>query len=182
MYKAKLTPKILADTKLDGLPRSAESDTASVAIKVIHPRVSKTIRRDIAIMSIFANIINAFPGMQWFSLPEEVQVFGEMMNSQLDLRVEASNLDKFLHNFDKRGRRVTFPTPIRLSDGKKELEEEMKEVLVEEFEDALPLKYFLQNGGGPYDHKIANIGLDAFLVNSSFSRHQIMLTTTRKCC
>ncbi|OXG35208.1 aarF domain-containing kinase [Cryptococcus neoformans] len=163
VYKAKLQSKILTDTKLDGLPRSTESDTASVAIKVIHPRVRKTIRRDIAIMSIFANFINAFPGMQWFSLPEEVQVFGEMMNSQLDLRVEASNLDKFLHNFEKRGRRVTFPTPIKVGDGKKELEEEMKDVLLEEFEDALPLKYFLQNGGGPYDHKIANIGLDAFL-------------------
>lgn len=169
MYKAKLQSKILTDTKLDGLPRSTESDTATVAIKVIHPRVRKTIRRDIAIMSIFANFINAFPGMQWFSLPEEVQVFGEMMNSQLDLRVEASNLDKFLHNFEKRGRRVTFPTPIKVGDGKKELEEEMKDVLLEEFEDALPLKYFLQNGGGPYDHKIANIGLDAFLASLIFN-------------
>lgn len=169
MYKAKLQSKILTDTKLDGLPRSTEPDTASVAIKVIHPRVRKTIRRDIAIMSIFANFINAFPGMQWFSLPEEVQVFGEMMNSQLDLRVEASNLDKFLHNFEKRGRRVTFPTPIKVGDGKKELEEEMKDVLLEEFEDALPLKYFLQNGGGPYDHKIANIGLDAFLASLIFN-------------
>jgi aarF domain-containing kinase len=35
---------------------------------------------------------------------------------------------------------------------------------MEEFEDALPLKYFLRNGGGPYDDRIANIGLDAFLV------------------
>lgn len=131
-------------------------DASTVAIKVLHPRVAKTIRRDIAIMSIFANIVNAFPGMQWISLPEEVQVFGKMMNSQLDLRVEAENLDHFERNFRDRGPRVTFPRPIDLG-------EEGREVLVEEYEDALPLKYFLSNGGGPYDDKIANIGLDAFL-------------------
>jgi aarF domain-containing kinase len=43
--------------------------------------------------------------------------------------------------------------------------EESREVLMEEFEDALPLKYFLKNGGGPYDDRIASIGLDAFLVS-----------------
>jgi aarF domain-containing kinase len=116
-------------------------------------------------MSIFANILNVIPGMQWISLPEEVQVFGHMMNSQLDLRVEASNLDRFDHNFRPRGPRVTFPRPIKLGkNGNGEEREESKEVLIEEYEDALPLKYFLRNGGGPYDHKIANIGLDAFLV------------------
>ena len=153
--------------------------STSVAIKVLHPRVRKTIRRDIAIMSVFANAIDALPGMHWISLPDEVAVFGEMMNSQLDLRVEAANLDKFDENFRKRGRNVTFPRPIKLSNGhgheaqviqrkgKKLRRVESREVLVEEFEDALPLKYFLRNGGGPYDDKIANIGLDAFLVSCS---------------
>ncbi|WVQ82587.1 hypothetical protein IAT38_004717 [Cryptococcus sp. DSM 104549] len=163
VYKAKLKPEIFHVANVDG-PDALQPTTASVAIKVIHPRARNTIRRDIAIMSIFANIVNAFPGMQWFSLPEEVAVFGEMMNSQLDLRVEASNLDKFERNFRKRGRRVTFPMPIKLGkDAKGEEREERRDVLIEEFEDALPLKYFLRNGGGPYDHRIANIGLDAFL-------------------
>jgi len=36
-------------------------------------------------------------------------------------------------------------------------------VLVEEFQNALPLEDFLANGGGPFDDKIAQIGLDAFL-------------------
>lgn len=40
-------------------------------------------------------------------------------------------------------------------------------VLVEEYEDAVPLKAFLREGGGPYDYRIASLGLDAFLV----SRH-----------
>jgi len=172
VYKAKLRPEVI--TGDDSAPPSAkalsEDDDLEispfVAIKVLHPRVAKTIRRDIAIMSVFANIVNAFPGMQWISLPEEVEVFGQMMNSQLDLRVEAANLDRFDRNFRSRGPRVTFPRPIKLGfNGHGEDKEESREVLVEEYEDALPLKWFLQNGGGPYDDKIANIGLDAFLVS-----------------
>ncbi|WWD22772.1 hypothetical protein CI109_107265 [Kwoniella shandongensis] len=169
VYKAKLKPEVLAGATIVGAdePRSyghTEPHTASVAIKVIHPRIRQTIRRDIAIMSIFANCLNALPGMEWLSIPEEVAVFGEIMNSQLDLRVEASNLRTFEKNFNKRGRTVTFPQPMGL--GKNTLGEEREErqdILIEEFEDALPLKYFLTNGGGPYDTKIATIGLDAFL-------------------
>ncbi|WVN88470.1 uncharacterized protein L203_103681 [Cryptococcus depauperatus CBS 7841] len=165
VYKAKLRPGIFASAEAEDHDSNnlVTPQTASVAVKVIHPYVRATIRRDIAIMSVFAKFINALPGMQWISLPEEVIVFGEMMNSQLDLRVEAHNLDKFQQNFNNRGRRITFPTPIRLCDENRRQSETMKEILIEEFEDALPLKYFLSNGGGPYDHKIASIGLDAFL-------------------
>lgn len=175
VYKAKLKPELLASSAKRGaaseqhLLSDQDPDgepTTSVAIKVLHPHVQKIISRDIAIMSIFANVINAFPGMEWLSLPEEVAVFGEMMNSQLDLRVEASNLDRFDVNFRKRGRRVTFPKPIKLGRSLIGNEhEDGREVLMEEFEDALPLKYFLRNGGGPYDDKLASIGLDAFLVS-----------------
>ena len=163
VYRARLKPKILGVKQDD-----EEALSTSVAIKVLHPRVRKVIPRDIAIMSMFANMINAFPGMQWLSLPEEVQVFGEMMRSQLDLRVEASNLERFDTNFRRRGRRVTFPRPIKLGKAANgDMREERRDVLMEEFEDALPLKYFLRNGGGDYDDMIANIGLDAFLVGQN---------------
>ncbi|WRT63335.1 uncharacterized protein IL334_000240 [Kwoniella shivajii] len=165
VYKAKLKATVFTGgTATSSVDRDHNTHTGSVAIKVLHPRARKTIRRDIAIMSVFANIFNAFPGMEWLSLPEEVQVFGEMMNSQLDLRVEAANLEKFEKNFEKRGRRVTFPSPIKL--GKNQLgeeREEIQDVLIEDFENALPLKWFLRNGGGEYDDMIAGIGLDAFL-------------------
>ncbi|KAK8844680.1 hypothetical protein IAR55_006529 [Kwoniella newhampshirensis] len=169
VYRAKLRPEVLAGATRAGADEPvryghAEPHTASVAIKVIHPRIRQTIRRDIAIMSIFANCLNALPGMEWLSIPEEVAVFGDIMNSQLDLRVEASNLRTFETNFSKRGRTVTFPQPMGLGKNKQgEEREERQDVLIEEFEDALPLKYFLTNGGGPYDTKIATIGLDAFL-------------------
>lgn len=67
---------------------------AEVAIKVLHPGVEKMIRRDLKIMMFFAKVLNSLPGMEWLSFPEEVEVFGEMMMSQVDLRIEANNLGK----------------------------------------------------------------------------------------
>lgn len=114
------------------------------------------IGRDLAIMSFFANIITAFPGMRWISLPEEVTVFGEMMSEQLDLRHEAENLLTFEHNFALRNVPVSFPRPLKVFS--------TPDILVEEYEHAVPLELFLTNGGGPFDEQIATIGLDAFLV------------------
>ncbi|KAJ3880849.1 protein kinase [Lentinula edodes] len=129
--------------------------TAAVAIKVLHPRVAKTISRDLSIMSFFANFITLFPGMQWLSLPDEVDVFGQMMFQQLDLRHEAENLLTFESNFGSRNVPVNFPRPLQVWS--------TPHLLVEEFQNALPLETFLKNGGGPYDEQVATVGLDAFL-------------------
>ncbi|THH19057.1 hypothetical protein EW146_g2032 [Bondarzewia mesenterica] len=138
------------------IPESTPSvPTAAVAIKVLHPRVTKLIARDLSIMSIFAHIITLFPGMQWVSLPEEVDVFGRMMYEQLDLRHEAENLVTFEHNFLTRKEPITFPRPLRSWS--------TQDLLVEEYQKALPLESFLKNGGGPYDDQLAELGLDAFL-------------------
>ncbi|PPQ67161.1 hypothetical protein CVT25_005762 [Psilocybe cyanescens] len=143
-----LAPVILKDP-LPSVP------TASVAIKILHPHVSKTISRDLKIMYFFAKCIDLIPGMQWISLPEEVQVFGSMMNQQLDLRHEADNLLTFESNFALRKVPVTFPRPLKIFS--------TKDLLVEEYMNALPLESFLRNGGGPFDDQIATVGLDAFL-------------------
>lgn len=128
----------------------------AVAIKILHPRVSQNIHRDLSIMRFFAHAISLIPGMQWLSLPEEVEVFGRMMAEQLDLGREAENLKTFEANFSQRKAAVSFPRPLTLFSS--------QDVLVEEFENALPLETFLWNGGGPYDSQIAELGLDAFLV------------------
>lgn len=129
--------------------------TASVAIKVLHPRVAKDIAHDLSIMSFFARVITLFPGMQWLSLPEEVSVFGEMMRRQLDLRIEAENLLTFENNFASRNVPVSFPRPLKTFS--------TADLLVEEYENALRMEYFLKNGGGPFDDQLATVGLDAFL-------------------
>lgn len=198
VYIATMKAEFLPDSFLEarkGLPKTAAAATnaepakvnTAVAIKVVHPRVEKTIQRDLAIMSLFARALNLLPGMEWLSLPEEVGVFGDMMNSQLDLRVEANNLDRFQENFKHRGPGVTFPRPVRvdksrMSNGSGRHEDALRnakaesKLLIEEYEDALPLKYFLRNGGGQYDDRIANIGLDAFLVSAVGRRESSRLT------
>jgi aarF domain-containing kinase len=155
-----LTPVILPESK-PSVPTSA------VAIKVLHPRVTKMIERDLTIMSFFAHIITLFPGMQWISLPEEVEVFGRMMYEQLDLRKEADNLETFERNFMTKTVPVTFPRPLQIWS--------TADLLVEEYQTATPLELFLKNGGGPYEDQLAVVGLDAFLVGDVYSPGAVLM-------
>lgn len=155
-------------------PLLVSTPTAIVAIKVLHPGVESTIARDLSIMRFFSKLITFLPGAQWLSLPEEVAVFGTMMNEQLNLLNEANNLSIFEENFQNRKSAVTFPRPLPTFSSSR--------VLVEEFQNALPLESFLRNGGGPYDDKIAKIGLDAFLVRVGHNLSTYNNFATRICC
>lgn len=128
---------------------------AAVAIKVLHPNVHQIIGHDVKILQFFAGMVNLFPGMRWVSLPEEVDTFAKLMVSQLDLRQEANNLSRFERNFAGRSGTVIFPRPLSAFCS--------RDVLVEELIEAVSLKYFMQMGGGAYDSRIAEMGLDAFL-------------------
>lgn len=125
-----------------------------VAIKVLHPKIERMVRRDLRIMGAFANIINAIPTMEWLSFPDEVAQFGEMMRLQLDLRIESANLMIFRRNFRNRST-AWFPYPHG--------QYTTRQVLVEEYATGIPLEHFLQNGGGVFQKEIADEGLDAFL-------------------
>ncbi|KAL6875232.1 hypothetical protein J3F83DRAFT_730413 [Trichoderma novae-zelandiae] len=125
-----------------------------VAVKVLHPNVERIVRRDLKIMGFFATILNAIPSIEWLSLPDEVAQFGEMMKLQLDLRIEAANLDRFRKNFKDRTT-ASFPFPY--------FEFTTRNVLIEEFAQGIPLADFMENGGGVFQHDIADEGLDAFL-------------------
>ncbi|OTB09657.1 hypothetical protein M426DRAFT_6920 [Hypoxylon sp. CI-4A] len=173
VYKAKLRPDLatpgdvdVADTrttlrrnvrrKVDTVLKSVPKRVPSsyVAIKVLHPGVERTVRRDLRIMHFFASALNMIPTIEWLSLPDEVAQFGEMMKLQLDLRIEAANLAKFRRNFKDRTT-AWFPFPY--------LEFTTREVLIEEFAQGIPLADFLENGGGVFQRDISQEGLDAFL-------------------
>ena len=168
------TPRVLPLPAAHERAPSEAVPSTTVAIKVLHPNVEKTINRDLKIMGFFARVLNAFPGMEWLSFPQEVDVFGSMMRSQLDLTTEAKNLDKFEENFKHRTV-VSFPRPLNAYTSKR--------VLVEEYEDAVPLKAFLREGGGPFDYRIASLGLDAFLVRNlaDFRTPHLSRFKYRKC-
>lgn len=90
VYLAKLKKKFVS--------KSTDHDRL-VAVKVVHPKVEKTIERDLKIMSFFANAIDFIPTMEWLSLPQEVEQFALLMQLQLDLRIESYNLIKFKEKF-----------------------------------------------------------------------------------
>ncbi|BFZ53551.1 hypothetical protein PYCC9005_000576 [Savitreella phatthalungensis] len=167
VYKAKLKKDLLPDHAASAgskkkraltplvvqtLPESRPSN--SVAIKVLHPRVEKTVHRDLRIMKFFAQALNSIPTLEWFSFPDEVAQFSEMMRLQLDLRIEANNLSQFRENFRERSQ-VTFPFPYH--------EYTTRSVLIEEYAHGLPLSHFLEVGSGVYNNDLADTGLDAFL-------------------
>lgn len=173
VYKAKLKPDLAATHDQDLIPQPQSLrgkvrknvdvlvkstpervPSSYVAVKVLHPKVERVIRRDLKIMSFFASMVNAIPTLHWLSLPDEVHQFGEMMKLQLDLRIEASNLVMFREKFKQRTT-AWFPYPY--------LDYSTREVLVEEFAQGIPLSKFLDVGGGVYQQEIANEGLDAFL-------------------
>jgi aarF domain-containing kinase len=140
------------DTLIKSTPQRVPS--SYVAIKVLHPGVERMVRRDLRIMGFFASVLNAIPTIEWLSLPDEVQQFGEMMRLQLDLRIEAANLTIFRRNFKERTT-AWFPYPYT--------EFTTRQVLVEEFAQGIPLSDFMENGGGIFQQEIADEGLDAFL-------------------
>jgi aarF domain-containing kinase len=172
VYRAKLKPDLTVPTdpdleetqnlrkqvrkNVDTLIKSTPHRVPSsyVAIKVLHPGVERMVRRDLRIMGFFASTLNAIPTIEWLSLPDEVQQFGEMMRLQLDLRIEAANLSIFRKNFKDRTT-AWFPYPYT--------EFTTRQVLVEEFAQGIPLADFMENGGGVFQQEIANEGLDGFL-------------------
>jgi aarF domain-containing kinase len=141
---------------VDALVKSSPQrvPSAYVAIKVLHPKVERTVRRDLKIMGIFASLINAIPTLEWLDLPNEVDNFGDMMRLQLDLRIESANLTVFRKHFQNRTT-AWFPYPYT--------DYTTRQVLVEEFAQGIPLHTFLERGGGVFQKEIANEGLDAFL-------------------
>ncbi|KAJ8656682.1 hypothetical protein O0I10_007529 [Lichtheimia ornata] len=138
----------------DGKPVNIHT---TVAIKVLHPKAREIVDRDLRILDFLASALTLIPTIHWISLPEEVKVFGEMMRDQLDLRVEARNLQRFNEQFGG-SNQVTFPQPV--------LAFTTKDMLIEEFENGIPLNVFLEQAAyerkhaethAVYDRKIANI-------------------------
>ncbi|KAI4368187.1 hypothetical protein MLD38_016773 [Melastoma candidum] len=83
----------------------------TVAVKVRHPGVGESIRRDFAIINFIARISSFLPTLRWLRLDESVQQFAVFMMSQVDLAREAAHLSRFIYNF-RRWKDVSFPKPV----------------------------------------------------------------------
>ncbi len=110
--------------KLDPIPLGAGSvaqvfkgtlkkanETIDVAVKMIHPQVSELVRTDMELLTHLANFADRFPALEILSLGESCRQFAEVMNEQLDLTKEASNLLKFTKKFSHE-KWAEFPSPV----------------------------------------------------------------------
>ncbi|PKI65649.1 hypothetical protein CRG98_013944 [Punica granatum] len=82
-----------------------------VAVKVRHPGVGDSIRRDFIIMNCVAKLSRFIPNLNWLRLDESLQQFAVFMMSQVDLAREAAHLSRFIYNF-RSWKDVSFPKPL----------------------------------------------------------------------
>ncbi|XP_022720538.1 probable serine/threonine-protein kinase abkC isoform X2 [Durio zibethinus] len=82
-----------------------------VAVKVRHPSVGESIRRDFMIINLVAKLSKFIPTLNWLRLDESVQQFSVFMMSQVDLAREAAHLNRFIYNF-RSWKDVSFPKPV----------------------------------------------------------------------
>jgi aarF domain-containing kinase len=88
-----------------------ETKIITVAVKVRHPGVGDSIRRDFSIINAVAKTSRYIPALNWLRLDESVQQFAVFMMSQVDLAREAAHLNRFSYNF-RMWKDVSFPRPL----------------------------------------------------------------------
>lgn len=139
----------------------------SVAIKVLHPKFSWSVERDLALMQTVADFVHSLPSdaIRMVNLPRATENFGHVLRLQADLTNEASNLQQFRVNFYKnnahkeKNSTICFPQPIPGWASER--------VLVEDYvQDAIPIATFLKDStpdGQDLRRELAGPLLRAFL-------------------
>ncbi|TVU38435.1 hypothetical protein EJB05_11806 [Eragrostis curvula] len=127
-----------------------------VAVKVRHPGVGESIKKDFVLINLVAKASNVIPGLSWLRLDESVRQFAVFMMSQVDLSREAAHLSRFIYNF-RRWRHVSFPKPLYPLVH--------PSVLVETFENGDSVSHFMDEikGNSRMGRDLAHIGTYAFL-------------------
>lgn len=127
-----------------------------VAVKVRHPGVGESIKRDFEIINVVAKISGFIPALNWLRLDESVQQFAVFMMSQVDLAREAAHLSRFIYNF-RRWKDVSFPKPVYPLVH--------PAVLVETFEDGESVAHYVDDreGNERVKRALAHIGTHALL-------------------
>lgn len=136
---------------------SGEMKLLPIAVKVLHPGIHTYFRRDLSIIGMFVDAVEALiPGLHWLNLSQCVNEFATVMKKQIDLSIEAQNLEAFGRNFEDVPS-VRFPVPIRPFVS--------EHVLVETFEEGEPMLKFTQaaasmNISQRIRERLADIGIE----------------------
>lgn len=153
-----------------------EIEAITVAVKIIHPHISKQIIQDMEILEIITNFVERNNEVfELLAFGSSIRNFTKSMKDQLDLRIEAHHLKKFRENF-KYDNWATFPEPI---DGYI-----TKNVLVETFIDGIPINTFITSVDKK-DNEIKSNGCETqgeieYLNNSIISNNECFLNIPSK--
>ncbi|KAJ4837742.1 hypothetical protein Tsubulata_015335 [Turnera subulata] len=137
-------------------PGKKQTKSTVVAVKVRHPGVGESIRRDFNIINFAAKLSAFVPALNWLRLDESVQQFAVFMLSQVDLAREAAHLSRFIYNF-RRWKDVSFPKPVYPLVH--------PAVLVESYEHGESVAHYVDDleGHNGIKSKLAHIGTHALL-------------------
>ncbi|XP_015112047.1 uncharacterized aarF domain-containing protein kinase 2-like [Diachasma alloeum] len=95
------------------IENSEDDELVPVVVKVVHPCVENYVETDLFMIELLS-VLTSFlvPSLRWLDLPGCAKEFSTMMLNQLDMKMEAHNLQRFSSNFSK-NHSVIFPTPLR---------------------------------------------------------------------
>jgi len=131
----------------------ADCPKFEVAVKVRHPWVVDQICEDMMILYWISNKISCMPMFEWMDMPVNVDEFAKGLAMQVDLTLEAANLDRFNENF-MTVPNVTFPKPVDSFVH--------SSVLIETFEEGTPITQYTEYPH-PANRLLAKIGLNSYL-------------------
>lgn len=130
-----------------------------LAIKVIHPHARASIEWDLKILQSAGRLLSSISTLSFLCISESIEEFSKLMMGQLNMQIEANSLKKFRENFSNSEwtEYVIFPKPSEEFSFS-------KDVLVESYEDGLPMSAYLESSvDSSIKKELAKLGLEMFM-------------------
>ena len=153
--KVTLERKVVASGCCGQVYRGQLREGRQVAVKVVHPHLASSIHLDLALMrAVASTLTRLLPGLEWLNLSAAVGEFESLLQSQVDLRTEASNLLNFRQNFSDEAE-VCFPEPVLSLCG--------ETVLVEDWMEGESIQDYLLHPDTKLKARLAKVGVSMLL-------------------
>ncbi|WP_028357680.1 ubiquinone biosynthesis regulatory protein kinase UbiB [Brackiella oedipodis] len=111
LYK-EFIPQPVASASVAQVHQAYLHDGRKVAVKILRPRLIKTIESDLALMRTWASLVHwLLPDGKRLRPKEVVAEFDKYLHDELDLQIEAANCSQLRRNFDTKERRHLIKVP-----------------------------------------------------------------------
>ncbi|WP_432786255.1 putative protein kinase UbiB [Oligella sp. MSHR50489EDL] len=102
----------VASASVAQVHRARTHDGKQVAVKILRPKIIKTIESDLALMRSAASVVHwLLPDGRRLRPKEVVAEFDKYLHDELDLQIEASNCSQLRRNFELEGREKLLKVP-----------------------------------------------------------------------